>query len=104
MRLSFNLIAFVLWASMVGFGNTNCCSQTVLRNGLPTFNEPAGVLAEMGQPRLGGGYPIIARGAQREIIQNTPIELRPNRPFHFYGNTVRRNYYGQSMLPFVNRR
>ena len=34
-----------------------------------------------------------ARRAKRQAIKNTDILLRPNRPFHFYGNTVRRLYY-----------
>lgn len=33
---------------------------------------------------------IIVFGDERERIQNTPIEQRPNRPLHFYGNSVRR--------------
>ncbi len=33
---------------------------------------------------------IIVFGEERERIQNTPIEQRPNRPLHFYGNSVRR--------------
>lgn len=36
---------------------------------------------------------VIARGAQREAIEATPILQRPYRPMHFYGNTVRREYY-----------
>ena len=36
---------------------------------------------------------VIARGAQRQQIQSTPITQRPNRPLHFYGNTVRRRHY-----------
>jgi hypothetical protein len=36
---------------------------------------------------------IIATGAYREQIKSTPIELRPNRPLHFYGNAVRRDFY-----------
>jgi hypothetical protein len=36
---------------------------------------------------------IIARGAERERIEATPILNRPYRPLHFYGNTVRRQYY-----------
>jgi hypothetical protein len=28
--------------------------------------------------------------AQRAAIRSMPIEQRPNRPGHFYGNTVRR--------------
>ena len=39
-------------------------------------------------------YPYtIARGDAATVIKNTPIQLRPNRPFHFYGNAVRREYY-----------
>ena len=39
-------------------------------------------------------YPyVIARGQDRAVIENTPMELRPYRPFHFYGNTVRRLHY-----------
>lgn len=33
---------------------------------------------------------VIAFGEAREQIRNTPIEKRPNRPLHFYGNAVRR--------------
>lgn len=36
---------------------------------------------------------VVADGALKQQIEATPIELRPNRPFHFYGNTVRRRYY-----------
>ncbi len=36
---------------------------------------------------------IIATGEFKEKIEATPIELRPNRPLHFYGNTVRRRHY-----------
>ena len=45
-------------------------------------------------------YPYaIARGQDRVVIENTPMELRPNRPFHFYGNTVRRIHYRGNPLP-----
>ena len=48
-----------------------------------------------------GGVPVVAAsggfdprivvfGDERERIQNTPIEQRPNRPLHFYGNRIRR--------------
>jgi hypothetical protein len=30
------------------------------------------------------------RAVMREAIRNTPLLERPNRPGHFYGNTVRR--------------
>jgi hypothetical protein len=36
---------------------------------------------------------VVARGALREQLQATPILERPYRPFHFYGNAVRRAYY-----------
>jgi hypothetical protein len=36
---------------------------------------------------------IVARGELKQQIESTPIVERPNRPFHFYGNTVRRQYY-----------
>ncbi len=96
MKFSSLLLALGLWASFVLIDNASCYSQTL--------GNPAAVpVAGFGQPYPGQRYPIIARGAQREMIQNTPIELRPNRPFHFYGNTVRRNHYGYSRLPRGNR-
>jgi len=36
---------------------------------------------------------IIATGDYPEQIKAMPIEQRPYRPLHFYGNTVRRNHY-----------
>ncbi len=33
---------------------------------------------------------IILRGAERAAVKSMPIEARPNRPLHFYGNTIRR--------------
>ncbi len=39
-------------------------------------------------------YPrVLASPVERPLIEATPIELRPYRPMHFYGNTVRRSYY-----------
>lgn len=35
---------------------------------------------------------IITFGDAREEIKSTPITQRPNRPLHFYGNTVRRRH------------
>jgi hypothetical protein len=40
--------------------------------------------------------PVIARGAYRQKIRSTPIVHRPNRPLHFYGNTVRRMHHRRS--------
>jgi hypothetical protein len=42
---------------------------------------------------------IVARGELRQQIESTPILERPNRPLHFYGNTVRREYYRGTALP-----
>ncbi len=36
---------------------------------------------------------IIARGEYKEQIKSLPMEQRPYRPLHFYGNTVRRMHY-----------
>lgn len=33
---------------------------------------------------------IVTFGETREQIKSTPINQRPNRPLHVYGNTVRR--------------
>ncbi|MGE0761181.1 MAG: hypothetical protein AB7F89_00010 [Pirellulaceae bacterium] len=42
---------------------------------------------------------VILFGEQRSQLEATPIELRPNRPLHFYGNAVRRQYYRGTTLP-----
>jgi hypothetical protein len=42
---------------------------------------------------------VVARGELKKEIDSTPIVDRPNRPFHFYGNTVRRRYYRGSGVP-----
>lgn len=42
---------------------------------------------------------VIARGEFRQQIEATPIEQRPYRPFHFYGNTVRRQHYRGNPIP-----
>lgn len=40
-----------------------------------------------------GYYPyVIARPQDRQAIRNTPIQQRPTRPMHFYGNRVRKSY------------
>ncbi|MEL6898112.1 MAG: hypothetical protein AAFP90_18595, partial [Planctomycetota bacterium] len=47
--------------------------------------------AEAGRP---GFMPfVVAPYHMRAEIKSTPIHKRPNRPLHFYGNTVRRQYY-----------
>jgi hypothetical protein len=42
---------------------------------------------------------IIARGEYREQVKSLPMELRPYRPLHFYGNTARRIHYRGTPLP-----
>lgn len=42
---------------------------------------------------------IIATGEYRDQIKSMPIEQRPYRPLHFYGNTVRRNHYRGNPIP-----
>jgi hypothetical protein len=47
----------------------------------------------------GWSWQVIAVGPLREQIESTPIHQRPYRPLHFYGNTVRRQYYRGSAVP-----
>lgn len=42
---------------------------------------------------------VIATGDYRRQIQSTPIEQRPYRPLHVYGNTIRRVHYRGNPLP-----
>jgi hypothetical protein len=42
---------------------------------------------------------VVARGELKQWIESTPIVDRPNRPFHFYGNAVRREYYRGTAAP-----
>ncbi|MGI9474380.1 MAG: hypothetical protein ACR2NZ_22755 [Rubripirellula sp.] len=42
---------------------------------------------------------IIATGTYRSQIQSKPIEHRPYRPLHFYGNAVRRRHHRGNLLP-----
>ena len=48
---------------------------------------------EMVVAQTGWNPRVIVSAAEREQLKKTPIHLRPNRPLHFYGNTVRRQYY-----------
>ncbi len=47
----------------------------------------------------GWSMQVIATGEFRQEIQSTPIEKRPYRPLHFYGNTIRRQHYRGTALP-----
>lgn len=42
---------------------------------------------------------IIPTGQERAIVKSTPVELRPYRPLHIYGNTVRRRHYHGTAIP-----
>lgn len=42
---------------------------------------------------------IIPTGTERQRVKATPIELRPYRPLHFYGNSVRRQHYRGTAVP-----
>lgn len=42
---------------------------------------------------------VLPTGEYREQVKSLPIEQRPYRPLHFYGNTVRRNFYRGNPLP-----
>jgi len=33
---------------------------------------------------------VVTFGSERQELKSRPIEQRPNRPLHVYGNTVRR--------------
>ncbi|MDX1924941.1 MAG: hypothetical protein SFV81_00405 [Pirellulaceae bacterium] len=54
-----------------------------------------GISAEAAPP-TGWDSTIILRGKERAAVKSMPIEKRPMRPLHIYGNTIRRiEYRGQ---------
>lgn len=55
--------------------------------------------ASAGEP--GWSPVVIARGEYRDQIKSMPMEQRPYRPLHFYGNTVRRIHYRGTPTPSV---
>jgi len=107
-KISFSAIKlFILVSAGLSVASLN---QSTLAQGLvqnfsdetPAIRSSATqVYSEVQPVAEPGWYPyVIARGADRAIIESTPIEFRPYRPFHFYGNSVRRSYYRGSPLPF----
>lgn len=58
----------------------------------------AAVAAVSAAPAVGAGFDprVITFGSERDEIKSIPIEKRPNRPLHVYGNSVRRR---QSRTP-----
>lgn len=53
--------------------------------------------ASAGEP--GWSPVVVARGEYRDQIKSMPMEQRPYRPLHFYGNTVRRMHYHGTPAP-----
>lgn len=54
---------------------------------------PLDIAAAASAARQTGFDPrVVAFGEAREEIKTTPIENRPYRPLHVYGNTVRRRH------------
>jgi hypothetical protein len=41
-------------------------------------------------PPVGWDSTIILRGQERSAVKSMPIDKRPMRPLHIYGNTIRR--------------
>ena len=66
-------------------------SAAFILSALVMFSAPASARAADNGPGWMGV--VVARGELKQEIESTPILNRPNRPFHFYGNTVRREYY-----------
>jgi hypothetical protein len=97
------ILASVLAVSVAFFSNS-CCAQLGSNPTWAPAPVSGNILSRYSAPAFSGAvnsdyYPfVITRRADREMIRYTPVELRPNRPLHFYGNMVRRNYPGQAPL------
>ncbi len=77
------------------------CRSSAAPNDTPAVanDQPAASNAAPAKSEPGWLGVVVARGELKQWIDATPIVDRPNRPFHFYGNTVRRKYYRGSALP-----
>lgn len=76
-----------LFATLTVLLASQSCSAQQFLSSPPACGEPT-------------WYPyVIARGDDRARIEATPMEFRPYRPLHFYGNTVRRTYYRGTPVP-----
>lgn len=61
---------------------------------------PIDIAAAASAARQTGFDPrVVTFGEAREEIKSTPIEKRPYRPLHVYGNTARRRYYRDAPQP-----
>ena len=75
-------ILFLLLAGLISAIGTQDCTAQVYYVVTPVYYPST--------PRY---YPFaIARPQDRTWIRNLPMEQRPDRPLHFYGNRVRRSY------------
>lgn len=88
-------IAIFLPLLLVVFSSTETSAQeNFIASSVSPYTISAG---NLGEPQW---YPfVLARGADRMVIQNTPITERPYRPMHFYGNAVRRSYFRGTPAP-----
>ena len=55
-----------------------------------SFAFAGSAAAEAAEASSGVSLKVITFGDERTRLQSTPIEQRPYRPLHFYGNRVRR--------------
>ncbi|MEI8371800.1 MAG: hypothetical protein WCJ35_03085 [Planctomycetota bacterium] len=85
--LRMSLAALVLSAGMMFVGSSAAVAAS---------NPSAAPTASNGPGWLGV---VVAHGELKQQIDSTPIVERPNRPFHFYGNAVRRKYYRGASSP-----
>lgn len=66
----------------------------------PFAGEAMAASKAAGEP--GWTHGVVLFGEAREKKDATPILAREYRPFHFYGNTVRRQYYRGSVRPTLS--
>jgi hypothetical protein len=85
--LRVSLAAFILSTGLL-FVGPHTASAAAQESAAPAASHEPGWLGV-----------VVARGELKQWIDSTPIVDRPNRPLHFYGNTVRRKYYRGNPLP-----
>ena len=73
------------------------------KNALAEFDRSA-QLAQYQSQSPGFTPRMIKTPTERRHLRTVPIIQRPYRPGHFYGNTVRRIYYGRPSGSFLGRR
>ena len=65
------------------------------------YVDACGAGQPVGEPGWSRG--VVAFGDERAKIKELPIEQRPYRPLHVYGNTVRRIHHRGTPLPLPSR-